>query len=63
VSIYQSRDEFSVRIRQMHLEANEIEVNLFDQKDSSYGAFGYIYLSVKISDEAKALALLKQYDE
>ena len=58
VTIYQSIDEPSVRIYSMQLEDNEIASMIFDQRDSSYNAFGYLYLQVRVEDKSKALELL-----
>lgn len=63
ITVYQSMDEFGVQMRQLHLESHGLLTAVFNQKDSSYGAFGYIYLNVQLQDEHKALELLKQYDE
>lgn len=62
-NVYQSMDEIGTQMRKIHLESHDIEAQMFNQKDSSYGMFGYIYLSVRKADEQKALELLKQYDE
>lgn len=59
VTVYQSADEYTVRIQKLKLEDHEIPVMLFDQRDSSYNAFGYIYLNVRKQDETKALTILK----
>ena len=63
VTILQSTDEFVVRIYKMKLEAHEIPVSIFDQRDSSYNAFGYIYLNVLAKDEKIALELMEESDE
>lgn len=47
----------------MNLEDHGISVILFDQRDSSYNAFGYIYLNVRVHDKDKALELLNASDE
>ena len=56
-------DEYSVRLRNLHLEAHGVESVLFDQRDSSYMAFGYMYLNVRRENEQQALEILKDYDE
>lgn len=56
-------DEYSVRLRILHLEAHSIEAVPFDQRDSSYLAFGYMYLNVRRENEQQALEILKHYDE
>ena len=63
VTVYQSADEYTVRIQKLKLEDHEIPVMLFDQRDSSYNAFGYIYLNVQKQDETKALTILKSDHE
>lgn len=62
VTVYQSLDEYSVRIRKLHLEDNGIEAMIFDQRDSSYNAFGYIYLNVIKENEARAIQILEDYE-
>jgi hypothetical protein len=63
VTIFQSTDEYSVRIHKMKLEANQIPVSIFDQRDSSYNAFGYLYLNVRVQDEKIALELIEETNE
>ena len=45
-TIFQSADEYMVSIQKLKLEDAEIPVIEFNQQDSSYNAFGYIYLQV-----------------
>ena len=63
VTVFQSTDEYIVRIYKMKLEAHEIPVSIFDQRDSSYNAFGYLYLNVRPQDEKIALELIEESDE
>ena len=63
VTIFQSTDEYSVRIHKMKLEAHKIPATIFDQRDSSYNAFGYLYLNVHWQDEQIALELIEESDE
>lgn len=63
VTVYQSTDEYSARIQKLKLEDHEIPAMLFDQRDSSYNAFGYIYLNVQKQDELEALKILKSEHE
>ncbi|MGB0914658.1 MAG: putative signal transducing protein [Crocinitomicaceae bacterium] len=63
VTVYQSSDEYIVRIYKLKLEAHEIPVSIFDQRDSSYNAFGYIYLNVRAEDEQEALKLIEETNE
>ena len=63
INIYQSTDEFSIRIMKLKLEDENIPVRIFDQRDSSYNAFGYIYLSVLKDQVENAKKLLNLSDE
>lgn len=63
VSILESRDEYSVQILKLKLEDNGIPVIIFNQRDSSYNAFGYIYLNVPSKDKLKALNLINNRNE
>jgi len=63
VTVFQSTDEYMIRIRKLTLEDHEIPVMLFDQRDSSYNAFGYIYLNVRKEDEKRAVELLNTEHE
>ncbi|MEJ6617290.1 MAG: hypothetical protein QNL61_10315 [Crocinitomicaceae bacterium] len=45
-TVFQSADEYMVSIQKLKLEDAEIPVIEFNQQDSSYNAFGYIYLQV-----------------
>ena len=63
VTIAQSIDEFSIRIDKLKLEDEGIPAMLFDQRDSSYNAFGYIYLKVLKKDEESARKLLNLTNE
>ena len=63
VNIYQSSDEFSIRIMKLKLEDENIPVRIFDQRDSSYNAFGYIYLSVLKENIEIAREILNIDDE
>ena len=56
-------DEYTVRIQKLKLEDHEIPTMLFDQRDSSYNAFGYVYLNVKTEDVDKAREILKMDHE
>ena len=63
ISIYQANDEYSIRIFKLTLENNRIPALIFDQRDSSYNSFGYVYLQVKVEDKDKAIKLLNLADE
>lgn len=63
VTVDQSLDEYSIRINKIRLEDEGIPAILFDQRDSSYNAFGYIYLKVHKENESKALKLLNSDHE
>lgn len=63
VSVDQSLDEYSIRIKKIQLEDEGIPAIIFDQRDSSYNSFGYIYLKVHKENESKALKLLNSEHE
>ena len=63
VTVLQSTDEYIVRIQKLKLEDHGIQVILFNQRDSSYNTFGYIYLNVRPEDELKALNLIENSNE
>ena len=57
-SVFQSTDEYEVRIKKLKLEDEDIPAVIFDQRDSSYNAFGYLYLNVHIENVKKAKKIL-----
>lgn len=57
-TVFQTRDEFSLRIIKLRLEDEAIPVMIFDQRDSSYTTFGDIYIQVPLEYEQKALDLI-----
>jgi len=61
-SIYQSTDEYTVRIKKLALEDAGVPVMIFDQRDSSYNAFGYIYLHVPVRMKDQANQVLKDHE-
>lgn len=63
VSVDQSLDEYSIRIKKIQLEDEGIPAIIFDQRDSSYNSFGYIYLKVHKQNKSKALKLLNSEHE
>lgn len=63
VTVLQSTDEFEIRIKKLQLENEEIPVMIFDQRDSSYNAFGYIYLNVPKEYEEVARNLVNLTNE
>ena len=63
VTVLQSTDEFTIRIEKLKLEDEGIPAMIFDQRDSSYNSFGYIYLNVHKKDEEDALKLLNLPNE
>ena len=63
VTIVESTDEYSIRINKLLLEDEGIPAIIFDQRDSSYNAFGYIYLKVHKENESEARKLLNSEDE
>lgn len=62
-TVFQSSDQFMVSIQKMKLEDAEIPVIQFDQKDSSYNTFGYIYLQVPTELKEKAELILSNENE
>ncbi|MCR9173679.1 MAG: DUF2007 domain-containing protein [bacterium] len=58
VTIFESRDEYVVRIKHMQLVEADIPAVIFDQRDSSYQAFGYLYLKVHQEHLEKAHEIL-----
>jgi hypothetical protein len=60
VSVYDSHEEYTVHIKKMALEDAGIPVTIFDQRDSSYNAFGYIYLHVPAEMQEKARQVLEE---
>lgn len=60
VSVYDSHEEYSIHIKKLALEDAGIPVTVFDQRDSSYNAFGYIYLHVPIELKERALQVLDE---
>lgn len=63
VTVFESSDEFVIRINKLRLEDEEIPVIIFDQRDSSYNNFGLIYLKVQRQDEERALEILNSSNE
>jgi hypothetical protein len=59
VSVYDSHEEYTVHIRKLALEDAGIPVTIFDQRDSSYNAFGYVYLNVPVEHKERALEVLQ----
>lgn len=47
----------------MQLEDEGISCVVFDQRDSSYNAFGYLYLQVQRKDEQRAREIVNKIDE
>lgn len=58
-TVYRTTDEASARIIKLMLETEEIPVMIFNQRDSSYNAFGDIYLDVPIELVEKAKSLIE----
>ncbi len=59
-TVYLTKDEVSLRIVKLKLENEGIPVMIFDQRDSSYNAFGDIYIQVQTELKEKALAIIEQ---
>jgi hypothetical protein len=47
----------------MKLETHDIPVHIFNQRDSSYNTFGYIYLNVLAKHEKIAIELIEGANE
>lgn len=58
VTVSESVDEFIIRIQKVALEAEGIPSILFNQRDSTYNAFGLIYLKVERKHFDVAMKLL-----
>ncbi|GAB5416162.1 MAG: hypothetical protein Crog4KO_12540 [Crocinitomicaceae bacterium] len=63
VTIYESRDEYLVRIKHMQLKEAEVPAVIFDQRDSSYQSFGYLYLKVHTEHLEQANEILNATHE
>lgn len=63
MNVFQTMDEYALRIRKMQLEDEGISCVVFDQRDSSYNAFGYLYLQVQRKDEQRAREIVNKIDE
>ncbi|MBL1281007.1 MAG: hypothetical protein COA33_012075 [Fluviicola sp.] len=63
VTVYQGTDEYSARIFKLKLEDEGIKVVFVDERDSSYNAFGYVYLKVHRENEALAKQLIEAKNE
>jgi len=59
ITVYQSMEAYSIEIRKLALEDEGIKTLTFDQRDSSYNAFGYIYLQVHQKNVERANEILK----
>lgn len=60
ITVYLTKDEVSLRIIQLKLENEGIPVMIFDQRDSSYNAFGDMYIQVQTELKDKALEIIEQ---
>ena len=58
-TVFQSSDEFMVTIQKLKLEDAKIPVIQFNQRDSSYNSFGYIYLQVPTEMTEKATQIIE----
>lgn len=62
-SIFQSLEPYSVEIFKLKLEAEGITVMVWDERDSSYNAFGYVHLQVKSEFKEQAKAIIDSLNE
>ncbi len=63
VTVYKGTDEFLARILRLKLEDEGITVQFIDERDSSYNAFGYVYLNVLPENEERAKSLIENNNE
>ena len=63
VIVYKGTDEFSARILKAKLESSGIEVSFADDRDSSYNAFGYVYLRVLKENKVRAEEIINSINE
>ncbi len=63
VTVFQSSDEYMITIQKLKLEDAEIPTMVFNQRDSSYHAFGYIYINVPIEFRAEAEKIVNSENE
>tara|TARA_R110000737_G_scaffold117240_3_gene149958 strand:- start:10802 stop:11011 length:210 start_codon:yes stop_codon:yes gene_type:complete len=63
LSVYQSLEPYSVQIFKLKLEAEGIPVLVWDERDSSYNAFGYVHLQVKSEFKEQAKAIIDSLNE
>jgi len=61
--VYHGTDEFTARILKTKLEDSGIEVSFVDDRDSSYNAFGYVYLKVLNKNKQKAEQIIDSLNE
>ena len=54
VTVHQTISEHESQIIKLALESEGIPVMVFNQRDSSYNAFGFIYLQVPVDREKEA---------
>ena len=58
VTVFESTEDYLVRIKYLLLVDAEIPAVIFDQRDSSYNAFGYLYLKVRREFVDQAMKLI-----
>ena len=58
VTVFETVNLYAAEIRKMKLEEEGIQVQLFNQIDSSYNNFGFVKLEVPKEYEAKAKQIL-----
>jgi len=56
--VYITKNEATIHIYKLKLETEGIPVMIFDQRDSSYNAFGDMYIQVPTDLEQKARELI-----
>ena len=63
ITVHQGTDEYTARILKLKLEDEGIKVQFVDDRDSSYNAFGYIYLNVLKENETIATQIIEANNE
>ena len=61
--VYQGTDEYTARIYKLKLEDAGVQVVYIDERDSSYNAFGYVYLKVHRDNEKIAKEIIETSHE
>lgn len=60
VNVFKTHDPYIAQIVKLKLDNEEIPAVVFDQRDSAYNAFGYIYISVPVEYVERATKLIEE---